>query len=266
MYGSREHGVISGMDEVKLRVFCLPYAGGSASVFRQWQRLVPQTCEIHPIPLPGRGAQLGQPAIGDYGALVQWVADYVELQASASSRAGCSFHYALFGYSAGARFSFGAAARLAAKDLAPRRCFFAASGPPHIGVRLPGLWQRNAQDLIAQIRVMGGTPPEVLADAVLMELALPALRADLRATEESVSDRDVKVNVPLTLIAADRDRQLSPDDVWAWERYTTGRCRRVMLHGDHFSPLREPSQLLAELQQDIHNMLASKMEPDDERP
>jgi surfactin synthase thioesterase subunit len=91
----------------------------------------------------------------------------------------------------------------------------------------------------------------VLAAPDLMALLLPVLRADFRANEESIEDGEVRLNCPFTLIAANDDSETGIDKVWAWEKYTTGKVRRVQLHGDHFSILREPGSVLDEIRSDL---------------
>src|SRR2546421_12668903 len=49
-------------DSARLRLFCLPYAGGGASIFRSWPEGLPESVEVCAIQLPGREARLGEPA------------------------------------------------------------------------------------------------------------------------------------------------------------------------------------------------------------
>src|ERR1700726_1837203 len=42
----------------RLRLFCFPYAGGSAMIFRTWQNGLPTEVEVCPVELPGRGTRL----------------------------------------------------------------------------------------------------------------------------------------------------------------------------------------------------------------
>jgi Thioesterase domain len=45
-----------------LRLFCFPYAGGGTQVFRGWSDALPDSIEVHPVELPGRGRQFTTPA------------------------------------------------------------------------------------------------------------------------------------------------------------------------------------------------------------
>jgi medium-chain acyl-[acyl-carrier-protein] hydrolase len=57
-----------------LRLFCFPYAGGSASIFRGWAQHLPPTVEVCAIQLPGRGGRLLEPAITRMPRLIQAIA------------------------------------------------------------------------------------------------------------------------------------------------------------------------------------------------
>src|SRR5262245_30293867 len=59
---------------VPVRLFCLPHAGGGASVFRGWHVDLPQSIEVCPIHLPGREDRLRYPAFTRIEPLVQALA------------------------------------------------------------------------------------------------------------------------------------------------------------------------------------------------
>ena len=42
----------------KLRLFCLPYAGGSAVIYNNWFKSLPPEVEVCPVQLPGRGSRM----------------------------------------------------------------------------------------------------------------------------------------------------------------------------------------------------------------
>ena len=46
----------------RLRLFCLPYAGGGSSLFGRWQAGLPADVEVAPVILPGRDRRMREPA------------------------------------------------------------------------------------------------------------------------------------------------------------------------------------------------------------
>lgn len=77
-----------------VRLFCLPHAGGSASLFRTWQAELGQDIEVCPVQLPGRENRLREPPLR---ALPDVIAPLVDVLAKHTDKP-----YALFGHSMGA--------------------------------------------------------------------------------------------------------------------------------------------------------------------
>src|SRR5688572_21943118 len=80
--------------DARLRLFCLPYAGGGASAFRLWPPALAPEVEVCPIQLPGRENRLLETPFTDVSALVAALATALE---PAVDRP-----FALFGHSLGA--------------------------------------------------------------------------------------------------------------------------------------------------------------------
>src|SRR3954466_6236608 len=40
--------------QARLRIFCFPYAGGGAAIYRRWGERFPATVAVFPVQLPGR--------------------------------------------------------------------------------------------------------------------------------------------------------------------------------------------------------------------
>jgi surfactin synthase thioesterase subunit len=48
---------IGSLHEGSLQLFCFPYVGGSANVYRTWQRHLPKQISLSLVHLPGRGSE-----------------------------------------------------------------------------------------------------------------------------------------------------------------------------------------------------------------
>ena len=48
-----------------MRLFCLPYSGGSAMFYARWRRLLPAWIDVRPVEWPGRGARMDEPLATD---------------------------------------------------------------------------------------------------------------------------------------------------------------------------------------------------------
>ena len=82
----------------RLRLFCFPYAGGSALIFRSWSNVLPADVEVCPVQLPGRGTRLMERPFTDLSSLIQVLA-----QALSSL---LDKPFAIFGHSLGALVGF----------------------------------------------------------------------------------------------------------------------------------------------------------------
>ena len=114
---------------VRLRLFCLPYAGGvSESVFGRWGQLLPPCVQVCPVELPGRGRRRGEAPAEDAAALA---ADL--LRGLPIGSRGDGTPYALFGACLGGIVAYElAAAAVAAGEPPPLVLGVAAVSPPDL--------------------------------------------------------------------------------------------------------------------------------------
>lgn len=57
--------------KARLRLFCFPYAGAGALIFRKWSDGLPRDIEVCPIQLPGRGTRLTEPPFTKLPCLIE---------------------------------------------------------------------------------------------------------------------------------------------------------------------------------------------------
>lgn len=210
-----------------IRLFCLPYAGGSAHVFQDWAGPLAGLAEIVPAELPGRGSRLRHELLDDAGAVVD------DLLAGVLPLAGQPF--AVLGYSYGALLAFELARRLEYRyGLVARQLFVAAMRAPAWPSSGPGQSRLTDRDLDAYLRGLGGTPEEVLANGALMSILRPVVRADLRAVEGYRYRPLPRLSCPVTAIGGTQDAGVSYGALRAWGACTDGSFTAHLLHGGHF--------------------------------
>src|SRR5258708_37566639 len=58
------------VDNPAIRLFCFPYAGGSASIYRDWHEQMPPAVEVIALLYPGRGKRLSETPIASCDEMV----------------------------------------------------------------------------------------------------------------------------------------------------------------------------------------------------
>lgn len=205
------------------RLFCLPYSGGSAAVFRGWARALPGL-QVAAVQYPGRGNRIGEP-------LAHRMADLVEPLLAEAIVPLADRPFALFGHSMGAVVAFELARRLIELGRPPGLVMLSAHGPPHPDDALHLL---PDDELLVRLREMGGTPETFFASPELIELALPIVRADLELLETHVVAPRPRVDCPVVAFAGDADQLAPRAHLEAWRPLVAGNFTLITLAGEHF--------------------------------
>jgi medium-chain acyl-[acyl-carrier-protein] hydrolase len=213
------------------RLYCLPYAGGSAAVFSGWgERLKPEI-EVWTAQPRGRGMRFRE---RPFESVAEMVEEYYEaLRPTVES--GLTVPFAFYGHSLGGLMAWELTRRLEADGLPlPEHLFIGATVPPHMGLIHARISHLPDEGFVEAIQERyGGIPPQVLAERELMDIFLPPLKADF-AAYEGYKYRAARVSVPLTAFAGTDDPGLPAPLMEEWERHTSGRFELRIVPGEHF--------------------------------
>jgi pyochelin biosynthetic protein PchC len=217
------------------RLICFPHAGGSASFFKDWGRLLPDT-EVHAVCYPGRAARITEEPCADLRALSHEIADALQ---ALSDRP-----LALFGHSMGAPVALETARLLQARGVAVSHLFASGSRDGDCVPLDPRtVDEADPVDLIARLVALGGTDPSLAADRDFQELVLPYVLGDTRMFHSYVMEPAPVLRCPVTTIVGDAD----PDaDQRPWHRLTRAVFREHVVSGDHFYLIPNPPVSLVE--------------------
>jgi medium-chain acyl-[acyl-carrier-protein] hydrolase len=240
-----------GKSSAYARVYCLPHAGGTAGIFRYWQKLLPPDIDFCAIEYPGHGSRLGEPLLDTIEQVARSVADAVA--------AGPNVPYALLGHSMGSLVSFEACHVLAARRAAmPRLLIACGHRAPRAPRSTPPVHEAPHAEFVAHLRELGATPPEVFSSPDLLELMLPILRADFRACETYRPHDRSRLHINIAAYGGLRDADTSRDELFAWQQETTGECVVRMFPGGHFFVSDCADRVVATLERDLREALATE--------
>ena len=213
--------------QARMRLFCFPYAGGTAAAFRNWPRYLPSEIEVCAIQYAGRGSRIAEPLSEDVVDVMNGV--YQDLQPFLKKP------FAFFGHSMGALVSYEFARRLQReRQPEPFQMLVSGCGAPHVRIIDEPTYNLPEAEFIAELRRLQGTPGEILDNAELMKLMMPIVRADFKASETYTYAPGPLLECPLRAFGGLKDEMIPREKVEAWSEHTRGSFRAQMLPGDHF--------------------------------
>lgn len=229
-----------------LRMFCFPYAGGNAMIYRHWAQSLPASVEVSAVQLPGRGNRMQEPPFTQLSHLVEAMAP--------SLLPHLEKPFVFFGHSMGATIGFELARWLRREHgTSPLKIFVSGRTAPQLNKSHPPIHDLPQPELVNELKRLNGTPREVLEHPELMELMLPILRADFCVCDTYEYTNAPSLECPITVFGGLEDTAIPRRNLEAWREQTSASFTLRMLPGDHFFLHSNDSLLLqllaAELQQ-----------------
>jgi medium-chain acyl-[acyl-carrier-protein] hydrolase len=226
--------------QAAMRLFCLPFAGGGASIYRAWPAALPSWVEVCPVQLPGREERYSEPAhtsvTGVSRALARELTPWLDKP------------FAIFGHSMGALLAFETARALRHAGARMPAALLAAAYPaPQEAVTRTPIHQLPDRAFIEEMRRMEGTPEAVLANAELMAFMLPVLRADFEACDTYAFVEEQPLEVALAVYGGADDREVDRAGLEAWRHTTRGAFSLRLFPGGHFFVQAHRDSLLADI-------------------
>jgi len=235
--------------QAKMRLFCFPYAGGSAQLYHKWGARLPSTVEVCPIQLPGRGNRMKDAPFQQLMPLVKAI--------STAILPYLRKPFCFFGHSMGAMIGFELTRLLQAEyGLQPVHLFVAGRTAPQIVVTEPHTYHLPEPEFLDSLHDLNGTPKELLANTELMQLMIPLLRADFEVCQTYSYVAGPRLKCPMTVYGGTQDEQVSLDAYEAWKEQTTGPFKLTMFDGDHFFIHSHQHQLLQTLSEELDQAIS----------
>ncbi|MDR3478493.1 MAG: beta-ketoacyl synthase N-terminal-like domain-containing protein [Gammaproteobacteria bacterium] len=228
--------------KVKVRVFCFPYGGGGASIYRDWQRDLPDTIELCPIQLPGRENRMNETPIGDIKILVDELID--------SLLPELNVPFAFFGHSFGSLVAFELARTLRQRNLPmPIHLFVSAFPDPRVPAKSLDnllkqsaavgldLFELNTESAITKLSdeklkqisdIFGENGVAEYGDHLMnrdiIKVLLPIFIGDMGIVKSYEYDDAEPLDLPITVFLGKRDTWVAYEDHLRWVDHTNRTC------------------------------------------
>ena len=218
-----------------ISLFCFPYAGGSASFYKNWSSELPHAIKVVGMEYPGRGEKENETLLKVFDVLLS------HLEKEILSKIKGPF--AFFGHSLGAIIAFELARLLQDKHgLQPAALFLSGCPSPDIISLFSSMNEMKDESFIQSLEDLNGTPQGLMELAEFREFFLPILRADFSLLDSYVPAQ-MRVKFPLVIFGGKQDPKVNIEDLSKWSFWTESSMSLIKLEGDHFF-IRQPKLVL----------------------
>ncbi|WP_298623513.1 thioesterase domain-containing protein [uncultured Legionella sp.] len=244
-----------GRGSQKTQLFCFPYGGGGASLYKGWQEKMPENIIVVPVQLPGRENRFQEEPFTSIYPLIDTLSEIIGPE--------CNKPFAFYGHSAGGLIAYRLMKRLTENPVYAKNCrqlFVAAYSSPlmhpnpwyqqfilklqHAGFQgvpdLTELQQCRADQLavfmeLMELEINLEQYAKSEKDLEFIKLMLSKLMADLQLVESyQHKDAEPPLSVPITAFHGDADDRVNAEDMQAWKSLTSSHFHYVNFPGDHF--------------------------------
>ena len=238
-----------------LRLFCFAHAGGGSAFFRPWRLAFGPRVEVRPVVLPGREGRVRELP---YRRMEQLLDPLCAALAPHLDRP-----YAFFGHSLGAILAYEVARRCSAGP-GPGPVAVVVSGrrAPRLPNHRPLLSCLPDAEFLAAVGGLGGTPPEVLGEAQLIRMILPALRCDFELNEAYQPLPGPRLRCPVAAYLGLDDPEATPAEMLGWRAETSGEFTLRLFTGGHFYLKGGRADVRTALAADLDRAAGRSIDPD----
>ena len=234
--------------QARLRLFCLPYAGGGARIFSGWSDVLPKDVEVWTVQLPGRDSRIREDLMTSLPPLADQI---TEAMADCADKP-----FAILGHSMGSLIGFEVARRIRqANQPGPVHMFVSGRIAPHVPDPEPPIHALPDDEFLEELRDLNGTPDEVMASPELMQLITPILRADCSVCETYTYQEQPPLACPISVYGGINDPKVTRENLEAWSHQTQGPFVVRMFPGDHFFIQSARELYLQMLRNDLQGVL-----------
>lgn len=209
-------------------LICLPYAGGAANIYSQWNKYFDPSVRVKALELKGRGSRLKEGFYVDFQSAVDDLYWMIEKDIETDN-------YCLFGHSMGGILAYELYYKIYEnQNRLPEHIFFSGSKVPEVSNRSKKIHLLPDDEFLASVNSYGGTPKEVFENKDILDIVLPILRNDFRLIDNyQFRNNSNQLKCDISSIRGTED-SVEESDVRDFIHYTEGRCRFYEVQGNHF--------------------------------
>jgi medium-chain acyl-[acyl-carrier-protein] hydrolase len=218
--------------EPSIKLFCFPYAGGSASAFASVTSRLSKDIQVTALELPGRGNRRNEPLCTDMQQILDELFDAVTFRISGHEK-----KVILWGHSMGALVAFFLARKFKQAGVSVISDLIVSSmkGPSSISVPEIPLHQLPKMEFLEKFSSItsSGRNFNIYQNSTLIDFIEPVLRADIAAIEKCRYPEAAQLDIPITVIAGQEDKAVM-EFYHTWQKETIYPLKSHEVKGGHF--------------------------------
>ena len=214
---------------MNIKLFTIPYSGGSAAIYLGWNGLLPEYIQVIPLELPGRGKRFGNGLCDTMSELIDDLYRHIQHQINDEP-------YAIYGHSLGGLIAYELSVRLMEeKHNLPIRLFLSGCNPPHINYGDQHLHMLPDDLFLEEIIKLGGTAEQLKENSELVRIFVPIIKADYKIYELYAGKGDhVCLPIDFSVFSGMNDTLATAKNAEEWGLYTSKSFQLILMQGDHF--------------------------------
>lgn len=213
----------------KVKLICLPYAGGTAQSYIKWKTYLDKNIQLCPIELAGRGMRCNEKLYECFEEALEDV--YYQVRNIINSEA-----YVLFGHSMGCWLIYELWHKINKSNFKkPEHMFLSGRRAPHIKKQDENYHTLPKQELKKVLLKFGGTPDEILENDDMFDCFYPIMKSDFKLTAAYKHiEKKVKIDCRLSIFSGKYDDSIKMSELISWKKYTYQSCKFTLFKGGHF--------------------------------
>lgn len=215
----------------KIKLFCIPYAGGSASIYNMWNKYLDPIIELCALEFSGRGKREKEPP---FLSIEELLGDMLNRICDCLSTGS---PYALFGHSFGALIAYRLSLMITERNIPlPHHLFISGRSAPNIlNIQERKIIQMDDTDMMTSIFNLGGIPKSLFNHRIIKKKILANLKNDFRLVRndkyEYKSISPLQVNMT---ILHGKNEGYTKKQIVEWKKHTNKTCSIISFEGGHF--------------------------------
>ena len=215
------------IDNPSMRVFCFPYAGGSALFYARWYKYLDESAEVFPIQLPGRESRIDEQPLRVMSVAIDAIVEEIEPYLTENM--------AFVGHSMGSMLVYEVLKALYFKNLPiPKHVFLCGAVPPDLIGESEKIHTLTDMEFCEKLKGYESITPDIMKYPEFYKYFLPVIKADFEMIETYKPDEVWKMPCGVTIFSGTEDPYVPLDYLKEWGRYCEQPPEIITFSGNHF--------------------------------